>query len=480
MQPSNATTASTSGDGSDNDISRYASATRVLTNPELWRSITALMSGWPLFIKHMYQTNVALEFTGGTQRERWNPFVQRAQSGVLVHLAIFGNDMHALAMIYEIYEAAPPRPGKHSPLSFAQALACAVHVGNLEMLKWLHARQSSHPDWKWGKDVLKDALVHENLELLDYVHEHCPRECLTINLVEHDSVKVIAWLHQHGYSLSSSVMRRAAQSGNLGIVQYIHENVSASGYPSTMDHAAKHGQFEVVRYLHYADAQCTTQTMDYAARAGRLDIVQLLHEQRTEGCTVAAMNGAASHGRLDVVRFLHEHRSEGCTTAAMERAAWNGHLDVVMFLHKHRSEGCTTRAIDKAAERGHLDIVEFLFANRREGCSAEALFWAMHGGHHRVLRFLCERRPDLCSDELLEDAAIGRSGKALRVLCKFSSKGCLFDARVRARKWGREALESILTAFISPEVESCSLAQHGRDDPRRRCQASAILDPIVI
>ncbi|TYZ57653.1 hypothetical protein PybrP1_003405 [[Pythium] brassicae (nom. inval.)] len=88
-----------------------------------------------------------------------------------------------------------------------------------------------------------------------------------------------------------------------------------------MDHAAKHGQFEVVAYLaQHSSARYSTMAMGYAAREGRVDIVRLLQEQRAEGCSTSAMNSAAGCESLDIARFLHEHRSEGCTTRAMDKA----------------------------------------------------------------------------------------------------------------------------------------------------------------
>jgi len=84
------------------------------------------------------------------------------------------------------------------------------------------------------------------------------------------------------------------------------------------------------------DGRCTTVAMNCAARHGQLEIVKWLHANRTEGCTTDAMDGAAATGHLETVKWLHENREEGCTTYAMVRAAANRHLETVKWLHANR------------------------------------------------------------------------------------------------------------------------------------------------
>ena len=58
-------------------------------------------------------------------------------------------------------------------------------------------------------------------------------------------------------------------------------------------------------------------TITKAAISGHLEIIEWLHEDREEGCTTTAMNWAAGNGHLHVVEWLHENRTEGCTYRAM-------------------------------------------------------------------------------------------------------------------------------------------------------------------
>ncbi|GMF22471.1 unnamed protein product [Phytophthora lilii] len=76
--------------------------------------------------------------------------------------------------------------------------------------------------------------------------------------------------------------------------------------------------------------------MDEAARTGDLEMIKWLHYNRSEGCK----DQAADAGDVGVVMWLFAHRDEGCTTEAMDMAACGSNLDVLLLLHSQSNTGC--------------------------------------------------------------------------------------------------------------------------------------------
>lgn len=93
---------------------------------------------------------------------------------------------------------------------------------------------------------------------------------------------------------------------NLELVQYLHKNGHVF-YAYHMDRACK-SSLDIVQFLHNIKTRCTVKAMDLAAIAGKLDIAEFLHYNRSEGCTTDAMDGAAEQGHLRIVEFLHDNR----------------------------------------------------------------------------------------------------------------------------------------------------------------------------
>ncbi|KDO28582.1 hypothetical protein SPRG_06438 [Saprolegnia parasitica CBS 223.65] len=200
------------------------------------------------------------------------------------------------------------------------------------------------------------------------------------------ALDLFPWLHY------PSLLDDMAGRGFLPLVRSLHDRGFECS-TDAMDKAAATGHLEVVTFLHaHRNEGCTTKAMDDAATNGHLDVVQFLDCNRTEGCTVDALDGAISHGHLDVVRFLVEHRTEGASPNILDRAAANGHLHVVEYLHTLGTFDCTTDAVDKAAAGGHLDVVQFLLTYRSEGCTHDKVVgYALERCHLRTTEYLLSR-----------------------------------------------------------------------------------------
>ncbi|KAL7750305.1 hypothetical protein RI367_004077 [Sorochytrium milnesiophthora] len=242
-------------------------------------------------------------------------------------------------------------------------LVQAVQGGNVELARWLCDMQ---PSLKVTTAMLSTMIDGGDVAMLQWA----------LSLPDTES-------------LPADGIDRAAATGRLPMVQWLHDNTHLNGTVVAMDVAVRQGRLDLVRFLHgNQPGSHSQQAMVLAAGGGFLDIVQWLHATGHYACTAQAIDDAAAHGHLHVVRWLHQNRHEGCTTAAMDLAAASGYLDILKYLHAHRREGCTQTAMNEAVRGGHIECVKWLHLNRKEGSSPDVMKWAANEGHLAVVKFL--------------------------------------------------------------------------------------------
>jgi hypothetical protein len=281
-------------------------------------------------------------------------------------------------------------------------IACAR--GDLENIEWLVAHSSFLPQssdrLKCLETPMEAAAMCGKLEVVQWISQMNQKdkksvlwEC-TPDVLDHAArrgyLNIVKWLHFHTtYGCTTDAMDNAAAYGHLEVVIWLHKNRNEGCSVEGMNKAARWGEFEMVKWLHANRTEgCTTDAMDFAAANGDLKMVQWLHANRREGCSKNAMDLAARNGHLHIIQWLHDNRTEGCTTNAMDLAAENGHLKVLQWLHKNRTEGCTPEAMNKAARTGNFEIVKWLYANREDGLSRDALKHSACSGHLEIVQWL--------------------------------------------------------------------------------------------
>ncbi|GAB9462540.1 hypothetical protein Gpo141_00000029 [Globisporangium polare] len=387
----------------------------------------------------------------------------------------------------------------HAEVGTTDATNLELRKKHLEVIQFLHENRSEG----CTSEAMDEAARIGHLEVVEFLHEHRSEGCTTDamdNAAWRGHLEIVKFLHENRTEgCTTDAIAYAAREGHLEVVKFLFANRIEGCTTTAMDGAAADGRLDVVKYFHkHRFEGCTTDAMDLAAKNGHLEIVQFLDNHRDEGCTTIAMDDAAAAGHLDIVRYLHENRTEGCTTKAMDTAAKNGHLAVVTFLHETRTEGCTKTAIDEACGEGeHLDVVQYLHENRNEGCTSRALEIAISAGNTEAVKFLYENRaeihvfpsvtratlhshpefvryacqtvPDAIPESLLNHSALSEDQSLLGVLCAYSTKGCLLEAKRLAQQNACRDAVAVLDSYISKGIETCSLAQHSADGPRR-CQ----------
>ncbi|EGG22316.1 hypothetical protein DFA_04434 [Cavenderia fasciculata] len=309
-----------------------------------------------------------------------------------------------------------------------------------------------------------DDFEHDQIELerrSRVISQYCSHRNATLDTLE----RLVEWCQ--GVDFNWYILERQYNISNQEILEYLIKRCPSTEnrfLNSSMKVACKYGYQSTVKLIcsikgvqldkkamnaactrmDSLSEGCTTYALDMAAKHGNLDIVKFLHFNRTEGCSKNAMHGAAKNGHLKMIQFLHEHRqeehrSEGATTDAMDWAAKNGHIDVVKYLSEHRSEGATKRqwirppkidivkiecridTLKAAIFGGKLDSFYFIYdqvsmvpsrvwpeidQHHSEGATTSAIDQASGNGHIEIVKYLSEHRSEGATTKAMDEASV--------------------------------------------------------------------------
>ncbi|KAL7747107.1 Canalicular multispecific organic anion transporter 2 [Sorochytrium milnesiophthora] len=321
----------------------------------------------------------------------------------------------------------------------AEAIKCAAGAGYQELAQ----RLSDHFDVPLSECHLEphhlQALVDSgDLRKLEWIEKHFQLSCnerLLLSGIKSSNLAVAQLLHRHcqDVEFTAEMLTEACRTGNLRMVQWVYQHLSATVRPAdAIDTAAGRNFEHIVAWLtHDADLPCTTNAMNSAARMGGLELVRFLHEYRTEGCTSDAMTNAVRAGHLDVADYLRLHRSEGCWRDTFQLAIYDGYTlastqwvvrhypeqltedalswvaeysraDIIEHLHMLPNAPFSAATMDSAAASGDLELVRWFHKNRKEGCTAHAMKRAAQSGYLSIVKFLHEHDYPMCKWRAIE------------------------------------------------------------------------------
>lgn len=174
----------------------------------------------------------------------------------------------------------------------------------------------------------------------------------------------------------------AAGKGRLDALQFLLRDQIASAVPKRVcESAAKHGQYECLKYLFELDCLWDSYLCQVAAQNGHLDCLIFAHEHGVPWELDTSL-GAARNGHLQCLQYAHAHGCPWDKTICVA-AALNNHLDCLVYAHEN---GC---AWDKytcqvAASRGHLACLQYA---HEQGClwDEQTSKAAAEHGHLRCL-----------------------------------------------------------------------------------------------
>ncbi|OQR95761.1 hypothetical protein THRCLA_07588 [Thraustotheca clavata] len=191
--------------------------------------------------------------------------------------------------------------------------------------------------------------------------------------------------------------------------EYLYDIVCDQGTlpPNFVKEAAEFGRFDLIRRLHYDNANFTTDAMDYAAEFGCLKTVIFFHENRTEGCTKRAMDRAACGNHLDIVKFLHFNRQEGCyPDTLLQIVKKRNYTEMVKFLIDHRPENFAHDTLSFAVYGRCKEIIKILLESKRFEFSQDALDVALADDLPDVVLLFAQAYPESIPRETLIQKAL--------------------------------------------------------------------------
>ena len=125
---------------------------------------------------------------------------------------------------------------------------------------------------------------------------------------------MLVWCGLRGYNRLGRYIYECARKGDVDACRRLRKAEGMNVFPicplndDLVTYAAKHGQMEVVKYLHENGCPWNEETCTEAAMGGRLDVLKNLHKNGCPwngGTCVAAAKG----GHLDVLKYAHKN---GC------------------------------------------------------------------------------------------------------------------------------------------------------------------------
>ncbi|AJF97290.1 ankyrin repeat protein [Pandoravirus inopinatum] len=196
--------------------------------------------------------------------------------------------------------------------------------------------------------------IHVLDHVVDFARYVVPSLCR--NAAGAGQLETLVHLRQRGARWDKETFEAAADSGHLGVFQYLYENgcpredwvvtcrLAAKGHAHLVDYALEHG------------LEWSSQA-DYAAALGNHLDVLLVARTRGRPWTAKACSGAAAGGHLDLLKRV---RADGCPWSGQTcmDAARNGHLDILTYAIEN---GCPMGeyAAKAACKKGHLDCLVY-------------------------------------------------------------------------------------------------------------------------
>jgi hypothetical protein len=154
-----------------------------------------------------------------------------------------------------------------------------------------------------------------------------------------NKLPVIQWLHALGCPWDMTVTLVAARRAELGILRWLREHGCDWKISAVLLEAARSGNVEMTAWvLQQPDAVCSEDAMRAAARHGHTAICALLHSQHCPW-SAKVCSEAAGRGRADTLRWLHEHGCPWDADTIFPRAAASGSIEAIVYLQQQLQQG---------------------------------------------------------------------------------------------------------------------------------------------
>ncbi|KAG7390728.1 hypothetical protein PHYPSEUDO_006847 [Phytophthora pseudosyringae] len=262
------------------------------------------------------------------------------------------------------------------------------------------------------------------------------------------------------WSTPGALPRAAIQRGDLETLRHLRTLSTTKTFGSRPELAfdgavrcaIRFGRLEILRYL--ADTGLLLDENWTTGSTGRTVGSTLL------GWAVRYSEALASTKELEIVEWVARNYSSSALRDVTAEELSRARVPVLRFL---KARGLATsgfddpRLADLVATMGKMETLRFLLETEDEAIN----------GHVEVVIFLGEHRHEGPHEYALERAAAQGNVDCVDALIRCSICGCLFEARRAALQAGHPRVAALLSAWMNPDVRSCSsMYNHVRPGPR--------------
>lgn len=243
---------------------------------------------------------------------------------------------------------------------FDDVCEIAAQRGNLEVLKWLHARGHFI-----GRTTASIAASGQHYDILEYLlRQNCPwdSDCTTA-VATAGNLPLLIWLVINGCNLSKEASAGAARFGHVEVLEYL-QTQRCLRFDLVLYEAIREEQIEVLNWAFdrntFLSIPCgyLYDAIIYNRRAVMKWLHQHNHIRPEHRSDPVLTELAAKHGRRRMLRWLRKRKFVISTTVTLH-AATEGHLHMLQWLRRKKChwnrEECILRA--------HPDVLPWIQQN---------------------------------------------------------------------------------------------------------------------
>jgi hypothetical protein len=191
------------------------------------------------------------------------------------------------------------------------AIHNAVRSCSLSKVIWLHEEQ--HCELSEG--LLAAAAEAGSVDIMQWLvekHVALNPHTTAVAAAKSGAVQVFEWLQQRGVSLTIFAMQTAASNGHLPLIQWLRSSAECPSDSAVAARAAESGHVETVRFLHENGCPWNNELVcEYAVRAANsVPVLQCLLELGSLSDAAVlqrALLYACAHNNLAAAQWLREH-----------------------------------------------------------------------------------------------------------------------------------------------------------------------------
>ncbi|KAF0684733.1 Aste57867_23310 [Aphanomyces stellatus] len=235
-------------------------------------------------------------------------------------------------------------------------LHMAIYQGELEVVQRILACQPS----LLTTDALACAVRHQHVHVVKFL----------VTILHVDDTKSAIGIIDNGHPqwdmTPLSLLDFCAHENNLELLEVLLPHVEhLTGGCSVVDYAARHGNLDLLRFLHQTES-CSTTAFVRAVQGGHAPALQFLAQNfptplaQLVGAT-QLFGIAGAGGNLDVIALLALTLFPNDPTTDMARAAaLAGHVAVLEWLFEHKQERGSLDYWEHVVRAGHVNVLKWM------------------------------------------------------------------------------------------------------------------------